>query len=302
MPALTLACAVVPYRRNGDGPHVLPLRPGEPRAEHGRPNRVVDGLGHYLFSLPSKLLLLSWHVENHRITAGTENALLEFLDGNRLCEVKVRINQYAPGGEWSRLARNREVSGFWRYSIGAIGLVFYTILPERLLGGDNYNPFTNTINLYSDEPAIALHEGGHAQDFAKRTHQGLYALLRVLPLVPLYQEGVGTSRAVSFLRDERESEPERKAYPLLWAAWGTYLAGEAGWFVSGPVLYLIQLPVAWGGRAVGWLHARSVPPPAAATPPELATSTEPPPPACARAGAPSPGLADPPSEPPTEQR
>ena len=81
--------------------------------------------------------------------AWTEASILEYLDANGLCNVKVRLNQYAPGGEWSRLVRNGEMPMAWRWTLGMLSVVFYTIIPERvfagLQGGDHYNPYTNTI-------------------------------------------------------------------------------------------------------------------------------------------------------------
>lgn len=255
-----LGCASAPYlpaRAEDDA--TLPLDPDDPRVERGRPQVVVDGLGHYLFSLPSKLALLSWHVENHDVSPETENALLEYLDVNQLCRVKLRVNQYAPGGEYRRLFRNRDVGAGWRYTLGLLSVTLYTIFPERVFGGDNYNPFTNTVHLYSDESAIALHEGGHAKDFAETTSKGLYAAVRLLPIVPLYQEGVATADTVSYLRAE-DSPKEPNAYPLLWSAWATYFAGEVTqWFVEGPIVYAIVIPVAWVGRGVGTVHAWLLP-------------------------------------------
>jgi len=268
--SLLWGCATTPYVRSADGPNALAFRDGEPRIERGRPNRFVDGLGHYLFSLPVKLLLWSWHVENHDVSPETEAALLEYLDGNGLCRVKLRINQYAPAGEWSRLFRNQEMNGFWRYTFGFLSVAGYMIFPQRLFGGDSFNPFTNTIHIYSDESAVALHEGGHAKDLTERRYKGLYSAIRLIPLVPLYQEGVATGDAVSYLRDEGEAERERQAYPLLWGAWGTYFGGEgARWFIQGRVLYLVQLPIAWLGRLTGWIYAKGVPDAELAAEPEL---------------------------------
>ncbi|MCP4004231.1 MAG: hypothetical protein GY725_08555 [bacterium] len=85
----------------------------------------------------------------------------------------MRLNQYSVPGEWARLFRNRNIGGFWRYTFGILTLATYTALPQRAFGGDNYNPFTNTINIYSDVPAIVLHEGGHAKDFARRESKGV---------------------------------------------------------------------------------------------------------------------------------
>jgi hypothetical protein len=270
---LSFGCASEPYVPLAVEPETtLAFRPGEARVERGRPHALVDGLGHYLFSLPAKLALLSWRVENHRVSPETETALLAYLDENALCRVKVRINQYAPGGEWSRLFRNRDVHGFWRYTFGFLTVLGYTVLPQRVFGGDNYNPFTNTISIYSDLTAITQHEGGHAKDFAERDWKGPYAAVRILPIVPLFQEGIATGDAVSYLRAE-DPPAEKPAYPLLWGAWGTYVGGEASWLVDGPILYAITIPAAWIGRGVGTVRAWTLPDP----PPPAPAAGEPPP-------------------------
>jgi hypothetical protein len=119
---LSLACASTPYPygRELETDLTLELRPGEQQIERGHPNALIDGLGHYLFSLPAKLLLLDWKVGNHDISEETESSLREYLEANGLCNVKVRLNQYAPGGEWSRLARNRAMPGAWRWTLGLV--------------------------------------------------------------------------------------------------------------------------------------------------------------------------------------
>lgn len=141
-------CATVPYRyaNRPESAKVLKLRPDEKQIERGRPNAFVDVLG-WIFGIPSKIILLDSRVDNHRISPQTELALQEYLQRNAVTNVKVRINQYAPGREWSRLVRNKSVGAGWRYTFGVITTLFYTILPGRLFGGDNYNPFTNTINI-----------------------------------------------------------------------------------------------------------------------------------------------------------
>ncbi|WP_432820982.1 hypothetical protein [Trichloromonas sp.] len=264
--AVTTGCAAVPYQYGQDieGPKTLQLREGESQIERGRPNAFVDGLGHYLFSLPSKLILWSWRVENHDITPETELALRDYLAANGLQNVKVRLNEYAPGGEWSRLVRNREIGGGWRYTLGALSTVFYTIFPGRVFGGDHYNPFTNTISIYSDHSSIALHEGAHAKDFAQRELKGLYAASRLIPLFPLYQEGLATGDTVGFHRKQGASEAEKDDYRVLYPAYGTYIAGEglgiASWFgpISYPVELAVQAAVAIPGHIIGRVKASQV--------------------------------------------
>ncbi|MEI8352759.1 MAG: hypothetical protein WCG36_10680, partial [bacterium] len=93
-----------------------------------------------------------------------------FMTDNELRDVKVRINEYSVGGELRRTIRNKSIGAGWRYTFGMMGWLGYTIMPGRFFGGDNYNPYSNTINLYSDLPCIGLHEAGHSKDFAGRTY------------------------------------------------------------------------------------------------------------------------------------
>jgi len=233
-------CATVPYRY-ADRPEsakVLRLRPDEKQIERGRPNAFVDVLG-WIFGIPSKIILLDSRVDNHRISPQTELALQEYLQRNAVTNVKVRINQYAPGREWSRLVRNKSVGAGWRYTFGVITTLFYTILPGRLFGGDNYNPFTNTINIYSDHKAIAIHEGGHAKDFAPRKWKGSYAFAYMLPLVALYPESLASSDALGYLHDQPSALDEKEAYKILYPAYATYIGGETIQMVGGyPIIYI----------------------------------------------------------------
>lgn len=255
-------CAAVPYPYIDDleSPHTLQLREGEPQIERGRPVGFVDGLGHYLFSLPSKLILWDWRVDNHDIPEDVEQHLEAYLAANGLHNVKVRLNQYSPGGEWSRLVRNKRVNGFWRYTIGAFSTTMYTIMPGRLFGGDHYNPYTDTIHLYSGHNSIALHEGAHAKDSAASPFPGLYALSRMIPLVPLYQEGVATGDTVGYHRVSSDPANEKADYKILYPAYGTYVAGEALRYIplSYPLTYAAQLGVAIPGHVIGRVKAAGV--------------------------------------------
>ena len=203
-------CAVKPYvyKDNLEGPHTFELREEESQIERGRPNGFVDGIGHYFFSIPSKIVLLNWKIDNHNISSETESILTEYLNDNGLENVKVRINQYSPGAEWKRLIFNSDMPGFFRFTFGVIATSFYTIFPGRVFGGDNYNPYTNTINLYSDSPAVALHEAAHAKDFIGRNRgfKGWYALMRILPLMPLFQEGKASGDAIGYTIDKDMEE------------------------------------------------------------------------------------------------
>jgi len=228
--------------------------------ERGTPNRFFDGLGHYFFSLPSKLVLWNWQVENHDVSCDTEIALREFIAANNLDDVKVRINEYSPGDEWDRLTSNERVGAGWRYTLGAISWLFYTVFPQRVFGGDNFNPFTNTINLYSDIPAVALHEAGHAKDFAESDHPGSYAALAFIPLSSLWFEKEATSDALSYLENKGEMCGKKDAYKILYPAYGTYIGGETVQLISifSPIDTLFSLAAVIPGHIVGRYQASKI--------------------------------------------
>ena len=238
--------------------------------ERGKPRKVIDGVG-WVFGIPSKIVLWDRRVDNHRIGRETEDAIRDYLDGQGLDHVKVRLNQYAPLADWRRLRRNRTVGWPLRYTIGTLSVASEAVFPGRVFGGDHYNPWTNTIHLYSDVPAIALHEGGHARDFSRRDWPGLYAVAFGLPITELYPEAIATGEALAWLEGERRvaagrSDDERdgaaaageaplaEARRILYPAYGTYVGGAAGQFVG----LSVGLPVYAGAVVAGHATGRAV--------------------------------------------
>jgi hypothetical protein len=274
-----LGCATTPYTfaEHGETGLTLSLAQDESQFERGRPNAWLDGFGHYFFSLPTKLVLLDWKVDNHDIPPEVEESLRAYLHANGLCRTKVRLNQYAPAGEWRRLFQNREMPAGWRYTLGLFSVAFYTVFPDRLLagfpfigGGDHYNPYTNTVSLYSGSRPIALHEGGHAKDFAdtaSRQTKGLYAGARAVPLlglgVALWQEAIATNDALSWELATAGSRESKAGYRTLYPAYATYVGGTAetaaSFFVGGWVLYAIQYGTVVVGHVAGQTRALFVP-------------------------------------------
>ncbi len=275
---LALGCATTPYpfAAHGETSRTLQLREGEPQFERGVPNAWIDGFGHYFFSLPTKLLLLHWNVINHDIPPEIEETVRTYLHANGLCNTKVRLNQYAPGAEWRRLFANREMPVGWRYTVGVLSVAFYTIFPDRLFagfpfigGGDNYNPFTNTVSIYSGNRPIVLHEGGHAKDFTNvenRQWKGVYAGVRALPFIglplALWQEAVASNDALSWDLATAGSRESKAAYRLLYPAYATYVGGTgdvvASFFVDGWILFAVRFGAVAVGHVVGQTRAAFV--------------------------------------------
>ncbi|MGI9296190.1 MAG: hypothetical protein ACR2PS_19575 [Pseudomonadales bacterium] len=192
----------------------------------GEPHKFLDA-SDWIWpgSLLSKLFLWNKSVDSHEVSEATIVEMTEYMGENDLQDVQVLVNTYKPGTQWRRLFKNREVGAGWRYTLGILSTAIYTILPGRFFGGDHYNPFTNTISIYSNNVSIALHEAGHAKDFNSRKLKGTHAAIYALPGAPLYYEAVATTDALSYLEHECRYDEEKRAYRILHPAYGTYVGG-----------------------------------------------------------------------------
>ena len=235
-------CASSPYRYGVD-PAMAPADKYPPMAQQvyqGAPHAVLDAADWYWPpSLLGKLLLWNADVDSHEISPETLSTLQTYLDCNGLDHVQVLANRYAPGNQWLRLFRNRTVGAGWRYTLGVLSVALYSALPGRFFGGDAYSAYTNTIFLYSDDPAIALHEGGHAKDFARRKYKGLNAAIYALPFAALYYEAEATREALGYAQAQADAQLLREGYHSLYPAYATYVGGSVSrwtpWSAAGVI-------------------------------------------------------------------
>ena len=231
-------CATVPYV--GQGPH--------PQIQRGMPFLPVDALGN-VTGIIGKILLLDWRFDNHAISERTESYIVRFLDSHadRVGLTQVELNQYAPHHDLQRLFANHQVAWPYRVTLGLFTtLIVDVLLPGRVFPwGDYFNPWTNTVHVYSDHPAVALHELGHAWDFGGRRLKGTYAFVRAFPFVNLYQEYVASNEAFDYFIEIGDQEQETAAYKILIPAYGSYVGS-----------YLL-FPFNYVGIAVGHVWGRS---------------------------------------------
>jgi hypothetical protein len=217
--------------------------------ERGQPNIVVDAVG-WVFGIPNRILLWNWDVQNHDISPATEQQLREYVAVNGLQDVKVRLNQYDPGGEWQRLARNDRVGAGWRYTVGAWGTLGYTIFPGRLFSIDYYNPFTNTVNVYSDVPALGMKEVAYAADVVDRDLPGTYAFSQLIPGVNLVHETITTREVLGYVDAAGDANLRRETVHVLYPSYGGAFGGAVDSFL--PTSPVFQL----GGILVGHVSGR----------------------------------------------
>jgi len=251
--ATSLGCATHPLSPRpiplAEARFLPPVTDDRPQIQRGKARPILDATG-WVFGIPGKILLWDRRVDNHRIGYETETMLAQYLDQNELEGVRVSLNQYRPGEDWSRLVRNKSVGPGWRYTLGTLSVLGETLLPGRLFGGDHYNPYTNTIHLYSDLPAIALHEAAHAKDFARRQWKGTYAAAYLLPIAPLYHESIATADVFAYLEAQSTPEQQAAAARVLYPAYGTYVGSAAGVIVP-PQSNPLYIASVIGGHVVG---------------------------------------------------
>jgi hypothetical protein len=239
----------------------IELPDAAPQIERGRAIPFLDGLNHYVLSLPAKMILLNWRIQDHEMSDRDQRILERYLELNQLRSVKVRHNQWAPLDEWRRMWRNDQVGVGYRATLGLIVWLRYLLFPDRVFGGlpipfvgggDHFNPFSNTVNVFSSDLGVILHEGGHAKDYIRHRAKGTtFVLLRLLPGIDLLQEAVASQDAIQFLYCIREDEEETRAYSTLIPAYSTYVAG----YFSGGLV--VTLPIVGSGHVTGRLQSRA---------------------------------------------
>jgi len=229
-----------------------------PQIEVGRPIVVLDWLNHRVLSLPTKLTLLNWRLLDHELPEENRKILEFYLQINGMRSVKVRHNQYDPLGELSKLWGNRDVGLPYRATFGLFSWIQYTLFPERVFagvpligGGDHFNPYTNTIHVFSSDLAVILHEAGHAKDYFVRDGKGTWSLLRIVPGVDLMQEAYASTDAIRFLQCIGESDSELRAYRTLIPAYSTYVSGYVGGGAQA------SFPIVLAGHIVGYRQSKA---------------------------------------------
>ena len=242
-----VGCAGSQPYRFGAARSVPPENRGEQQVtvSRGRPNVVVDSVG-WVFGLPEKVLLWDRRVQNHHVTEGTEDEVCEYLASNGLQDVRVRVNQYDPLGEWKRLVANKDVGAGYRYTFGTLYWLNYTLLPDRLFGENNYNPYTNSLNIYSDVPSMAVREAAYAKDVHNRNYPGTYAAVQEFGPVGMWHQTIATNDALKYYNTVGDAEQSREAYEILSPQYGMSLGGT---LINGTVGVL-------GGAVVGHVAGR----------------------------------------------
>lgn len=205
---------------------------GTLQVEYGASRPVLDSVG-WVVGIPRRVLLWDWRVDSHEVSEDTVTDVCRYLDENELSQVKVRINQYSPIDEMRRLRENLTISPGWKYTFGVGHVLAYTIFPGRIWGGDSYNPYTQSLNIYSDVPSLALVEAAYAKDMAAQRYPGAYAASQSLPIIAMWHETRATDDVITYIAIRGTRSEQEETRKILFARYGMVLGGDIGSFQNG---------------------------------------------------------------------
>lgn len=257
MVAATLAARVATATHPGRPTQIdtTPAATTTVQVARGKPRPVVDAVG-WVVGIPGKILFWNARINNHDVSPACEAKVCEYAAYRNLHDVQIRVNDYAPLDEWRRLRSNKQVGAGWRYTFGVWHWLGYTVFPGRIWGGDGYNPYTNSIYVYSDVPSIAVSEAAYAADVRGRKRPGTYAFTQEFAGLDMWHRTIALKATVAYLHQYGTPDERREAYRVLYPIYG-HAAGSSvdSWVGFGPIGALSGL---LAGHTAGRAAARRV--------------------------------------------
>ncbi|MBS0211362.1 MAG: hypothetical protein JSS27_20660 [Planctomycetes bacterium] len=238
--AIAAGCVRGPYQYSQFHASNQKPAPSDIHIVHGQPRPKLDRVAK-IAATPQRVLHLNRKVNRHELSPETQAVLVAYMCQNDLADVQVHINCYEPSEQWRLLRENDRIGPGWRYTLGSLSVIGYTVLPGRVFGGDRYNPFTNTLNLNSDVPAVVLREAAYAKDVHGRKLPGTYVAINQLPFVGLWHDTRSVSDVLAYAEAHEDWELEKEAYHVLFPRVGADVANSGA----------IVAPVWWEGAAIG---------------------------------------------------
>ena len=151
----------------------------------------------------------------------------KYLDDNGLKGVFIDVFEYDPRQQWQRLVDNNRVSPVWKYTLGSVYHLGYSILPGRAFGYDRYNPFTNTLSINSARPSNTLFTAGYVKKIYDQRYPGTYVAANLLPIMPLIRDTSIANDVLTYSHVQQEWRLKQELYPLVYGRLGGDVVSQA---------------------------------------------------------------------------
>lgn len=150
-------------------------------------------------------------------------------------DVLVRVGHTSIVGDIQRLlASDEDLKGRPRFStlsrqVDRIARVLYIPIQvlksvsAKVFRADNYDPITNTVNVFHPNLAVGMHELGHAQFLEQQKKTEGWVFFYGWPVIRSFTEWKASANAMKQFKSDAE---RRQALKVLEPAWGTYIAPD----------------------------------------------------------------------------
>lgn len=177
----------------------------------GEPHRWMDETRAAL-DWPYRAFTRKPRPESYAPSERQQALLMQYLAENDLDDVQVEFHYYSPRHRWRRLRENQGVAPGWKYTVGLLPLMGYTIFPGRVFGHTAYDPYSNCLQVNNNRAYESLEEAAEAKVSHRLKYPGTFwSTVGVLPIVNVYPELLASGDIVAYARDREDWRLEKKA-------------------------------------------------------------------------------------------
>lgn len=218
------------------------LQLGVAKFEYGVAHKALDR-AEWIVGIPGRIFVYFGAKERSRVPSPeTSDRIADYLEHNQLADTAIYVHHYDPVGQFRRLQANDRMSPVWRYSLGTMSVVSYTIMPCRVFGMNTYNPYTNSLQVNSDDAVAILEQAAQAKDVYSHAQPGTYAAVTSLPFISLYPSRKAVVEVREYAKQDRDWELELAAYRDLYPSYASNVTTS----IASPFV-----PVWWAKPVIG---------------------------------------------------
>ena len=197
-----------------------------------------------------------WNKALEPLSPTTIKIMNDYLEDNELEALNIEFQIETPKNDWDRLEANAAINPLIKYSLGSLDWLSNAITKPSFWGRNYYDPYTNTMNINSNNTIEIMAEMSYAKIIQRQSCPGLYALGSKLPFISIFAQKQKTNEMIAYAKLKQDWELEkatiRKMYPGMLNGSSKDIGRVAGIFF-GP--FYLRPAISVGGVLVGYTIA-----------------------------------------------